>query len=84
MMEDRAKWVTEQVAFWLANDGEFYETAYTLAQQGSLPDMGPAYCELIRRSDPQGSHAGWLAGQLAPEDYALIDWTAVAAELVGD
>lgn len=79
---DRAKWVTEQVALWLANDGEFYDTARKLARQGSLPDMAPAYVELLRRADPRTTHAGWLAAQLAPEDYDRIHWADVAAELL--
>ena len=78
---ERARWVTEQVALWLANDGEYEPVARRLARQGALSELGTAYAELIRRA-PRGSAAWQVAQSLAPDDYDRIRWSDVAAELL--
>lgn len=89
---ERARYVTTQVALWVANDYETYKAAlYALNECKDFSD--PLYLlrthitmELRRLTNNYAPGvAGWhVAQELAPNDYARINWVAVADEISGE
>ncbi|WP_040829060.1 hypothetical protein [Nocardia jiangxiensis] len=87
---ERGRYVTEQVALWIANEGDatFYKgtndriafIAARHAWDGELDALARFATHLIRTAQP--AHAAWQVQQeLAPNDYDRIRWEDVAAEL---
>lgn len=87
---ERARYVTEQVALWLANDGDHAERARTLAQRdasawaGDFPRLAEYVITVLRNPLSEGAAAWHVARELAPNDYARIRWADVAHQLVGE
>lgn len=86
---DRARYVTEQVALWIANDRIAVDEArYCIRETKSFND--PLYMlrthftrqlRSVGRLYAPGVAAWHVAQELAPNDYARINWADVAAEL---
>lgn len=88
---ERARYVTEQVKLWVANDGDHYETARKLAghdaaaRAATYPLLAEHLYGVLRAtSHPRGSAAWQLQQELAPNDYARIHWADVADQLLGE
>lgn len=80
-MEDseRGRYVTEQVAVWIENDGDYIKNARTVAKLGT-DALAEFLREVIQRS--RRSSAPWQVSQeLAPNDWARIDWAQVAQRI---
>lgn len=75
---ERARYVTEQVALWIANDSEYIEGAKERAHD---PERLRAYLGSIIRRMPKGRAAWHVAQELAPNDWDRIDWKRVAEEI---
>lgn len=78
---ERGRYVTEQVALWLENDGPRVESARNfILTEGTagLEDFVTTVCRFARKGD-----AAWhVAQELAPNDWARVDWVAVRARLL--
>jgi hypothetical protein len=77
---DRARYVTEQVALWLANDGEHVAHATALAVNDL--DGLRVYVMMVLRAAPDYSAAWQVRQELAENDFGRIHWADVAAELL--
>lgn len=75
---DRARYVTDQVKLWLANDGQFFEAAKVTAVD---PEWLKRLGEYLLKTAAEGSAAWQVSQELAPNDYERINWEDVAAEL---
>lgn len=91
---ERARYVTGQVALWIANDGDWVEGAthlagreaaasHTNAYQAAYPALRDYLVGLLR-SAKQGEAVWHVAQELAPNDYARIHWADVADALLGE
>ena len=81
---DRARYVTEQVALWIVNDGDHVDEARANAEA----ERGGAYrgleqfCTRVISLARKGE-AAWHVGQeMAPNDWARIRWDDVANQLL--
>lgn len=84
---DRARHVTEQVSLWIANDGDYYESAqcWALRDQAAdhegYPQLATYVSSTLRVTRP-GSAAWHVARELSPNDLDRIRWADVAAQLL--
>ncbi|MEU7814105.1 hypothetical protein [Pseudonocardia sp. NPDC049154] len=81
---DRARYVTEQVKLWIANDGEYYEEARGALRRGGVAGMQDYLTGVLRDARHESDAAWHVAQELAPNDYDRIRWTDVVDELVGE
>jgi hypothetical protein len=76
---ERARYVTEQVALWIANDGDYIERARDWARSG------PLYLQRRLRGVIEAAEEGtppWhVAQELAPNDFDRVRWRDVAEEI---
>lgn len=81
---ERARYVTDQVKLWIANDAEHYEEARGALRRGGMAAMA----EYVRRtlSAPNHGTAAWhVAQELSPNDVnRRIHWSDVVDELLGE
>lgn len=92
-MNEREEYVTDMVATWLANEGEFItvegeevriaEHAAALAEENRLDSLKRFVESIIRTAPTHGplAAAGEVRRELAHNDYARINWAEVSAEL---
>ena len=81
---DRGRYVTDQVKLWITNDGDHYERVLSfITTERSMAGMSDYLVRVIRSAPPHS--APWhVAQELAPNDYARINWYDVAEELKGE
>lgn len=79
---ERGAYVTEQIALWIANDGEHIEEARAnaLAEPVGLRGMEQYLTRVISLAR-KGEAAWHVQQELAPNDWARIDWKRVAEEI---
>lgn len=83
---ERGRHVTEEVALWIANDGEHVNEA----QANAAAERGGAYrgleqfCTRLILHARRGEAAWHVRQELANNDFARIDWRRVADELLAD
>lgn len=81
---DRARYVTEQVKLWIANDADHYDEARGALRRGGMAAMA----EYVRRTLDAPNHgtAAWhVAQELSPNDInRRIHWSDVVDELLGE
>jgi hypothetical protein len=76
---ERGRYVTEQVAVWLENDGEYIAEAREVAEEGT-ETLGAWVTTVL--ADSREYSAPWqVAQELAPNDWARIDWAIVAERI---
>ena len=73
---ERCMWVTHLVTVWLENDRPWAEKAWKMADQEAA--FALLFTRVLRTA-PFGSAAWHANQQLAPADYARIDWDDVRA-----
>lgn len=80
----RAQDVTEMVELWIANDGDHYGRALILAahyrEEGSH-GLVEYLTEAIQTAVDETKTPYYIRRDLAPSDYDLIDWDAIAESL---
>lgn len=76
---DRAKWVTNQVALWIANDSDYIGIARGRLTHGI--EVMAEYLTLVIRTGKPYSAPWQVAQELAPSDYDRIRWDDVADEI---
>lgn len=79
---ERARYVTEQVALWIANDGDHIEEARAniLAEPNGLRGF-EQYLSRVISLARKGEAAWHVQQELAPNDWARIHWDDVAREI---
>lgn len=77
-LSERGRYVTDFVAMWIENDGEYFERARELLID---PDRFERFLSTRLRQAQKGTAAWYTAQELAPNDYARIDWAEVARRL---
>lgn len=83
-MEDseRGRYVTEQVALWIENDGERIEEARANAEAEPNGLRGfEQYLTRVISLARKGQAAWHVQQELAPNDWARIDWAIVAERI---
>lgn len=80
-MTERQKYVTEQVAVWIENDGKYVQDAKALAKADDVPALRRYLVKTIRFSR-RGEAAWHVSRELAPNDFDRIRWDLVAASLL--
>lgn len=79
---DRGRYVTHLVTVWIENDGDHVDMARQMAKVGP-ESLASRLTEILRRS-PRGSAPFQTAQDLAPNDYARIDWKQIAEDLLSE
>ncbi len=79
-LSDRERYVTDLVAEWISSDGDYFDQAQSLAREGSWSALGDFLMRIVRSARPYS--APWhVAQEMAPNDWARVDWPAVLAAL---
>lgn len=90
---DRARYVTEQIGVWIANDGDYYDEALRLAEHVKDDDSPWSESTRLRRFSGyltetlnrarRGSTAWYVRRDLSDNDLAnRVDWEEIAADLL--
>lgn len=91
--ELRTRYVTDLVAEWVVNDGDYYNGARAIAGLRSetvdvARGLGEWLEDILRTSAGDVRYQGskpWRVGQeLAPNDYARIRWDEVRGHLLAE
>lgn len=82
-MSERARYVTEQVKLWVANDSQYYYAAVSVAAREGSQKLA-AYLAHHLRTAVVYSAAWQVAQELSPNDYDRIRWVEVQNELLGE
>jgi hypothetical protein len=81
---ERARYVTDQVSLWIANDSDYVEQARSFIRtEGSVSALGDFLVRVIK-SAPQFSAPWQVAQELSANDFGRIHWQDVADELRED
>ena len=75
--------VTRWVELWLINDGDYYPQALDLALAGEVEELGK-WVSGVLRTARMPSAAWHTARELAPNDYARVDWADIARTLTAE
>lgn len=74
---ERGRYVTEQVAVWIENDGEHIADARRLLEWRGVPGL-EKFLRNVMNAAPNHSAPWQVAQELAPNDYGRVDWATVA------
>lgn len=79
---DRARYVTEQVALWIENDGHHADEARQCAKMDGEYTYLAQYCTRVIKCAARGEAAWHVLQEMAPNDWVRVHWDEVAASLL--
>lgn len=76
---DRSDYVTEQVSLWLQTDGDYIKDARRAADAG-IPNLA-AWARIVILTSVKSSAPWQVKQELAPNDWARIDWAQIVEDI---